>query len=313
MKKTGLALVLLILLMGLTSPWWPTSVGHVLYEQASTWEAHLADLEKQRVDIGEMTMTLHRRENPGKEEIVLLHGYSADKSVWNRFARHLKDEFALVIPDLAGHGETGFNAAWDYSAQSQAERVVRLLDVLGIERAHVIGNSMGGFIAAQMAVHHSHRLLSATLIDPAGVASPEPSDMEIMLQQGRNPFEVSSREQFDEFFAMTMAQPPWFPDIALAAVAEKYQARQPELRAIFKGFHGQNMLDEVLSAIRVPTLILWGAQDRLIHVSSAAVWQAGIPGSELHVWQDVGHMPMMEIPAESAARVKAFVAQHSGS
>lgn len=311
MKKTGLGIVIVCVLAALSSPWWPTSVGHMLYDQANALEAGLAGLETAQVDIGDMSMTVYRRENPGKPEIVLLHGYSADKSVWNRFARHFKDDYALVIPDLAGHGDTGFDASWDYSVQAQSDRVVRLLDALGIQQAHLVGNSMGGFISADFASRYPARTLSATLIDPAGVASPQPSDMEQMLKAGRNPFEVSSREEFDEFFAMTMARPPWFPDIALAAVAEKYQARQSQLRAIFEDFHGQGMLDERLHTIHAPSLILWGAKDRLIHVSSAAVWQEGIPNSELHVWEDIGHMPMMEIPAETADRVKEFLRQHS--
>ncbi|MDX1451624.1 MAG: alpha/beta hydrolase [Oleiphilaceae bacterium] len=307
MKKVLLSTLMVLLIAVATSPWWPTSVGHVLYEQSGMLEARLAGLEEQQVDIGEMVMSVHVQRQSDKPALVLLHGFSADKNVFNRFARHLKDDFTIVIPDLAGHGKTGFNSAWDYSAAAQAERVVKLMDKLDIAQAHIMGNSMGGFISAVFALNYPERTLSATLIDPAGVRSPQASDMEKMLAQGRNPFEIDNREQFDAFFAMTMARPPWFPDVALAAVAEQYQARKPELRAIFEGFHGKGMMDEQLHRITAPTLILWGAQDRLIHVSSAQVWAKGIANSEVHIWDDIGHMPMMEIPAESASRIKTFI------
>jgi pimeloyl-ACP methyl ester carboxylesterase len=146
---------------------------------------------------------------------VLLHGYSADKQVWVRFARPLLDRYEVIIPDLAGHGATGFVPGLDYSGPAQARRVAAMLDTLGIAKAHVAGNSMGGFITAHFALAYPQRTLSAGLIDPAGVNSPEPSDMGKLLAGGRNPFEVNSRAEFDDFYAMTMAQPPWLPGIVI--------------------------------------------------------------------------------------------------
>ena len=58
----------------------------------------------------------------------------------------------------------------------------------------------------------------------------------------------------------------------------------------------------------VPVLLLWGAKDQLIHVSSVSIWEAGIPAIQTHIWPDVGHLPMMEVPAESAAVVNQFIA-----
>lgn len=167
---------------------------------------------------------------------------------------------------------------------------------------------MGGFIAAHFAKNFPDRTLSALLIDPAGVLSPQPSDMDKMLSKGRNPFEINNHKEFKEFYAMTMAQPPWLPEFVLAAISEQYQKRRPELRLIFRDFYNQHMLDNELDEIHVPMLLLWGEEDRLIHVSSAAVWRAGIPNIQVEIWPGIGHMPMVESPERTATLYKTFLA-----
>jgi pimeloyl-ACP methyl ester carboxylesterase len=185
--------------------------------------------------------------------------------------------------------------------------LIALLDRLQIQQVHVIGNSMGGFIAAHFARLYPERTLTAALVDPAGVVSPEPSVMEQMLSKGQNPFQVSSDEDFERFYGMTMAQPPFVPDFVKAGVSARYQARREELKRIFEDFHGKDPLDSHLASISVPVLIMWGGKDELIHVSSVQVWQKGLANSEVKIWPDIGHMPMVEIPAESAAVYQDFL------
>lgn len=302
--------VLFLGAIGLTTLWSITTspkIGHIVFENATDTEARVYGFDQKQVDIGELTMSLYestRQKN--KPALILLHGYSADKDVWPRFARHLSDDFHILIPDMAGHGDTGFNAQWNYSAPQQAKRILALMDALNIEKAHLIGNSMGGFISAHFAKSYPERTLSATLIDPAGVRSPEPSDMEKMLTAGRNPFEIHNRKEFDEFYAMTMERPPWLPGFVLAAISEKYQARRPELLQIFNDFHSKNMLDTHLNEIQVPVLLLWGKLDRLIHFSSSTVWQAGIPNIQIVTLDGIGHMPMLEAPKRTALLYRQF-------
>jgi len=311
MKRTlalvaaGLA-VLATIAIAVTYP----ALGHWIYHDGGQWEARLSGFHQEQIAAGDVTFSVYRGgTQPGRETIVLLHGYSADKQVWVRFAKHLLDRYEVIVPDLAGHGDTGFVTGLDYSAPAQARRVAAMLDSLHIERAHIAGNSMGGFITAHFALAFPQRTLSAGLIDAAGVHSPEPSDMGRMLEAGRNPFEVHSRAEFDEFYAMTMAQPPWLPGIVLASMAESYQQRRPELTEIFRGFYDRDWLDDRLAEITAPTLVLWGDQDRLIHVSSAQVWAAGLPKATLVIREGIGHMPSVEEPAESAAIYRDFLAK----
>ncbi len=308
MKKSALLIIslLLALLAGLYQGAY-SCIGHWLYANVTDLEANIYGFTEERVNIGEMELALYRNDNPGKPAIVMLHGFSADKDVWPRFAKHFVADYQVIIPDMAGHGDTGFKPEWDYGMPAQAARVAALLNALNIEQAHVIGNSMGGFLAATFAIEYPQHTLSATMVDPAGVTFPEPSDMFRMLEQGINPFLMHSRADFERFYPMTMAQPPFLPDVVLAAVADKYIARRDELKKIFADFHAGPYLDDQLHRLTAPAMLWWGDQDRLLHVSAVPVWQAGVPQLEAHVFEGIGHMPMVEIPAETAAIYHDFL------
>ena len=314
MKKIVLGLVLALpLVFAALVLAYPVQSGQWVYDTSMATEAKLYGFSEQRIPIGEMSLSVYRNNDhlgSDKPSILMLHGFSADKSVWLRFARHFNDSFNIIIPDMAGHGDTGFDPDWDYTAPAQAGRLIALLDRLQVQQVHVIGNSMGGFIAAHFSRLYPERTLTAALVDPSGVTSPEPSEMGKMLEQGQNPFMIDSQEDFATFYDMTMAQPPFVPDFVKAGVAERYQQRQDELRVIFKDVHYIDMLDEHLASITLPVMIMWGGQDQLIHVSSAQVWQQGLPNSELKIWSEIGHMPMVEIPSESAAVYREFLAKH---
>lgn len=312
--KRALLLALAATAAGFTS-WaaltYPT-VGKLALDADTRIETAIAALKRATVDVGDSRMmTWQGGPADAAETVVMIHGYSADKTVWMRFAPHFTDRYRVLVLDLPGHGETPFDPSLRYDTRSQAQRVLKAMDALGIVKAHLVGNSMGGFIAAQLALHHPARVQSATLMDAAGVTAPQPSDMEQMLSRGDgNPFEVTSRAAFDRFYAMTMAQPPWVPGITLDWIAADYAARRESLARIFTDFRNVDLLDTRLAEITVPVLVMWGDQDRLVHRSAAEVWTRGIPGAQLIRYPDLGHMPMVEDPARSAADIRTFIGHH---
>lgn len=321
MKKTTLlfSALLLALTFGLIRGQY-AQVGHWIYSHATDLEASLYGFEQQTIDIGEMSLALYNnqpttnnqptnnnQQHNDRPVIVMLHGYSADKDVWPRFARHLSDDYHIIIPDMAGHGDSPFDPGWDYSMPAQAKRLALLLDRLGIRQVHIIGNSMGGFLSATFAIHYPQRVLSATMIDPAGVVAPELSDMARMLARGDNPFLIHNRTEFDDFYAMTMEQPPFLPDIVLEAVGQSYIERRDQLEKIFADFHASDYLDQQLHRLTAPALLWWGDKDRLLHVSSVPVWQQGVNNLQVEIWPGIGHMPMVEQPAEAADKYRHFL------
>lgn len=305
-KKVLLAVVLVLLAAAWLS--YP-KVGTLMYRSAMALESTIYGLDKERVDIGEMELSVYQGGPEDAPVIMMLHGYSSDKDVWLRFASHLVDDYRILIVDMAGHGETGFKPEWDYSIAAQSQRLNALLDTLEIPQVHIIGNSMGGWIAADFSLRYPDRIMSTALVDPAGVNSPEPSDMEKMLAEGRNPFEQSNREEFYEFYSMTMASPPWLPRPVLDHMAEDYISSREALAKIFNDFHDDPRMEPRLSEFDKPVLLLWGGEDQLLHVRSVETWQAGIDHLQVTVWDGVGHMPMIEIPEKSASRYRQFLNQ----
>jgi abhydrolase domain-containing protein 6 len=294
-KKTALAAALAALALGWSYVTYP-AVGQLTYDLTAAIESRLYGLHKEVVTAEGIPITLYRSSGKGPA-IVMIHGFSADKDVWARFARHFSGQYQVIIPDLPGHGETGFKPEWSYSVEAQ----------LHVQQAHIIGNSMGGFITAQFAVSYPQRTLSAGLVDPAGLPSPHPSEMQVMLSKGENPFVFSTREGFYRFYPMTMASPPFMPGYVLDAVADRYITRREQLAQIFRESHKETDLPVRLREVKLPVMLMWGKKDRLIDVSSVPVWQTALPQSKVHVLDGIGHMPMVEAPTMSAELYQRFL------
>ncbi|WP_028623443.1 alpha/beta fold hydrolase [Pseudomonas sp. Ant30-3] len=285
------------------------AIGYWLYDLSMAAEARLYRLHKIVVPISEMTVsTWQGGPYEASSSVLMLHGYSADKNLWLRFARHFVGTYRVIIPDIAGHGDTGFKAGGGYDIPLQAKRMIQLLDVCGVEKVHVIGNSMGGYMAAWLAATYPDRIASVALIDPAGVSAPEASDLERHLAKGHNPFLIHSREEFRQFYEMTMAQPPWVPGVVLDAVAQRYQRCREELEEIFRDFRASPPMEPMLPEIKCPALLVWGRKDRLIDVSSVSVWSKGIEDLRVEVLEGIGHMPMVEDPSGTASLYREFLA-----
>lgn len=283
-------------------------IGQVLFDLSMALETRFSRLRKITVPISEMTVsTLQGGPYEASSSILMLHGYSADKGLWLRMARPFVNDYRVVIPDLAGHGETGFKAGGGYDIPTQARRVIELLDACGLDKVHVIGNSMGGHLAAWLAATSPDRVLTLALLNPAGVTSPQPSDMDRQLAAGHNPSLVHSREEFMPFYAMTMASPPWVPGMVMAAVAERYVQQREELAEIYTDFRASPPMEPHLAAIRAPSLLLWGRQDRVIDVSSVPAWSKGIADLRVEIWDGIGHLPMIEQPGKTAALYRDFL------
>lgn len=309
-RRRRLLLGLLVLATTATGAAWASypAVGSLTYSTMIAVESRIHGFSTRHANVDGLRMAYYEGGPEDAPSIVMLHGYSADRDVWLRFASHLDEDFHIVIPDLAGHGDTPFVEGADYSAVAQADRVAALLDDLGIDTAHVIGNSMGGLIAALFAHQHPERALSIGLSDPVGVTAPQPSEMDRMLARGQNPFLISDPARFDDFYAMTMARPPYVPGFVKDAMAEEYVDRRPELREIFEGLDHIGLLDGRLGEITTPAYVVWGEADRLVDPSAAKVWAGGLPNATLVTYSGIGHMPMLEIPERSADDYREFLA-----
>jgi pimeloyl-ACP methyl ester carboxylesterase len=233
--------------------------------------------------------------------LVFLHG-AGGAGRWLPFQEHLARRFAVEFPSHPGHG--GSPAAdWIEHISDLAFHYLDLLDALGLERVHLVGASFGGWIAAEIAVMASHRLRSLVLIDPVG----------IKVEGWIYPFlfamelpELVSTVFHDVSAALALAPRDQSPDTILELARE----RSALARVGWSPYLYDPLLRRRLHRIAAPTLLCWGAYDRVAPLVCAKVWAAEVPGARLEVFEGSGHVPHLEEPTLVAAAVGDFCAAH---
>jgi pimeloyl-ACP methyl ester carboxylesterase len=250
------------------------------------------------------------------EPVVLVHGFGGDKDNWTLYAPYLTPHHWVLCPDLPGFGENDRSVERDYSVRAQARRLGGFLDALGIGRCHLAGNSMGGFIALQFALDFPERLSSLTLLDNAGVAGANASDLQRAIERGENALELNSMADVDRLLTYVYYKPPFMPRQFKRVLLQDALANAAVLDKVFwlladEGIAG--VLNARLAEVRVPTLIVWGRHDQLIDVSAVEELRRGIPQSVAVILERVGHVPMLEAPRETAHHHLDLLARASGA
>lgn len=256
---------------------------------------------------------VHYLDGGSGETVVLLHGIFAEKDHWVDFARPLTNAYRIIAPDLPGFGQSGRLDGRSYDYATQTERLKDLLDALGIKRAHLAGNSMGGTIAALFAISYPERVASVAFIGaPHGIHSPVPSEADRIIDAGGLPLIAHDAAEFDRMLARLFVQRPFLPyPILDAARSDALRNAQSNVRLWQAQLKDRFLLHERISGLRVRTMAMWGAGDRIFDVSGATVLQAQLSDGDVRVLPDIGHLPMMEAPAETARLYSRFLA-HAG-
>ncbi|MBF7072820.1 alpha/beta hydrolase [Glaciecola sp. MH2013] len=273
------------------------TIANSFYNAANAIEAKLAKLKIYRSFNENFGVSTHYLSNVSsfdntKPVVVLLHGFSADKYIWNRISLRLAKHYQLFIPDLLGHGDTEYNQEQNYSTKRQCEFLVEFLASVEIDRFHIIGNSMGGLMTAQLLEMMPERIIKAVLIDPAGVRS----DFSLqMAKTNQNPFNHYNEEDFFYFYDLVMAKPPYMPKFILRALAHKYISRREQYVHMFRDFFNpDDFYEQDKHKIGgCKTMLIWGVNDKLMPVDDYMIWQ-NMLDSETVIYEDLGHMPMVE-------------------
>lgn len=274
------------------------------------FERTLSGLDRNHAEID--GHTVYYLEGGSGETVVMLHGFGGDADNWTRFSRHLTDDYHVIAPDLPGFGESSRLPAASYGVRQQVERVRLLLDQKGIDKVHIGGNSMGGYIAAWFAATYPERVKSLALFDAAGINSPTLSPvLKQILDGGSNRLIIDDPARFDDFLQLIFADPPYIPGFFKDYLAQKAYGNSAFNRKIFDELWSQHLpLEGELPKIKARTLIVWGDQDRVIDISSVPVLQQGLKQVETRavILPGVGHVPMVERPAETAKAYRTFIA-----
>ena len=286
-----------------------SGMKYSLYEMAMNHERSKAGLELKTIEAGGKTISLlesDRGEN--KPTIVMVHGFTANKENWVRFAAYLTDAYHVVAMDLPGHGESvkDFNLSYDF--RDQVGYVHEILTQLNIKKFHMAGNSMGGAISSLYAVTYPDQVMSLLLIDPAGIHRYD-CELNRCLAKGNNPLIASCEDDFYALMDLALEEKPFIPWPIASVMAEKAVANEVINKKIFEDLRGNHdyCFDDEIQKIKVPTFILWGAEDRIIHVDNASIFNQMIPNSKIVVLEGVGHAPMIEVPEKSSKLYIDFI------
>jgi len=247
--------------------------------------------------------------------LVLLHGFGADKDNWNRVSGYLTEHFDVIAIDLPGFGNSTDNIALDYDVFSQVSRLKKILDILKIREFNLAGSSMGGYIAGNFSAQHPMRVKNLWLIGPFGVGGSEKSEMFSEIKNGQNPIVLPRTElEFIQLLDFLFVEPPYMPEPIVKYLAMKAEQRVALNTKIFEQIHRmkngethpESPLNEVLKNYNGPVLVSWGQEDRVLHISGANILKKVIPQAQINIMPNVGHLPMLENPKETANSFLAF-------
>jgi pimeloyl-ACP methyl ester carboxylesterase len=230
--------------------------------------------------------------------LLFLHG-AGGAGRWLGFQERLAKGFTVYCPSHPGHGGSPA-AEWIEHISDLAFHYVDLLDELGLARAHLVGASFGGWIAAELATMASHRLASLVLIDPVGI---QVSGWIYPFLFGMDVPEIVATVFHDPMAALALAP----PDQSVETLALQYRQGAALARVAWNPHLYNPLLRRRLGRIAAPTLLCWGAHDRVAPVAPCGeTWAREIPGARLRVFDDSGHVPHLEEPDAVAEAVSEF-------
>ena len=231
------------------------------------------------------------------DPLVYLHGASG--ASWLPILQTLTKHFDVIAPEHPGFGESD-TPDWLDNIHDLAYFYLDLFEELKLDGVHLVGNSFGGWIAAEIAVRSTQRLASLTLCDAAGLYVRGVAQLDTFL--------ASDEQRLHDFFydqkkAKEMIARVLSPDMEDVALKNRTTMAKISWQPRSHDPH----LAKWLHRIGVPTLLVWGDTDRLFPTEHAQAWQAAIPGAKLVTIPKCGHVPQIEQPDAFNAALEEFI------
>ena len=256
---------------------------------------------------------VHVRDTGGRSApaVVLIHGFGSSLQTWEGWATLLSPKYRVVRYDLPGFALTGPDPTGDYSEARGIQILASLMDRLGISRATIIGNSIGGKLAWEFAAEHPARVDKLVLVSPDGFASPgfaygKPAKVPAWLGLTRYVLPKS-------FVRMSLVPAYADPSRLNDATVTRYWElmRAPGVRGAMLDRLRQTVLadpEPALRRIEAPTLLLWGEKDQMIPFANTKDYLRLLKAATLAPLPTLGHVPQEEAPTLSLPPVEAFLA-----
>ena len=229
--------------------------------------------------------------------LLLLHGHPSRALEWAPLLRHLTKGHKVIALDFLGYGESEAPDV-DYSINTQTEVVLGLLDVLDLRQTDVVGFSMGGWVALKLATDHPQRVRRLVLVDSGGLTFPTTLTAESFvpntLAQFREMERLHSNRQLPDFVARDLIR-----------LTQERSWAQRRMGASLLSF--RDVLDSRLGSLKLPVLIVWGKEDRIIPFEVALRFQRELPDAKLVALEGCSHMVLWDCSERALPEVLAFL------
>ncbi|CAA2141295.1 alpha/beta fold hydrolase [Hyphomicrobium sp. ghe19] len=278
----------------------------------TTLEAKYLNSPTDYLDVDGLRLHVRNSGPRGAPVVILLHGFGSSLHTWEPWARALADKYHVIRYDLPGFGLTGADPTGDYTEERGVHVLAALMEKLSIQRASLIGNSIGGRLVWHFAARYPGRVDKLVLISPDGFASPG-------YEYGKAPAVPLLARMMNyvlprSFLKANLA--PAYADLSRLsdATVDRYYELMlaPGVRGAMIARMEQTRLEPpepLLKSIEAPTLLVWGEQDNLIPISNASDYMKALPHATLVRLPELGHVPQEEDPTSSLSPVRAFLDQ----
>jgi pimeloyl-ACP methyl ester carboxylesterase len=247
---------------------------------------------------GRPTVLMHAGEGT---PFVYLHSTLGEAAMWLPFFQTWAKRFRVLVPTHPGFGQSGGFDEID-SIEDMAFHYIDLLDALGLDEVYLGGVSLGGWIAAEVACRWPERVKRLWIADAPGLwVSEEPlGDLFRVLQDRAKMRQLLFHDPTAHMATLVIRDQPDEQSMLAA-----YQSLTVLARLVWERPYNPKLAKR-LGRIRCPTLLLWGAHDRLVPPAYGEAYKKHIPGAQLQLIPDCGHLPMFEREAEFVQAVAEF-------
>jgi pimeloyl-ACP methyl ester carboxylesterase len=233
--------------------------------------------------------------------VVLVHGLGGRSEDWVNLMPYLtRAGYQVYLPDLPGYGQSEQPPGFSYSVPDEASIVVGFCDSLGLRSVDLGGWSMGGWIVQRVAAAHPERVRKLLLFDSAGLYARPAWNTAL--------FTPSTPAELSELDALLMPRPPGVPGFIATDILRISRANAWVIRrALDSMLTGRDTTDKLLPQLKMPVLIVWGAEDQITPLSQGETIHKLIPQSQLEVIPKCGHLAPNQCAGQIGPKVVEFV------
>lgn len=270
---------------------------------------HFADANSKFVDVD--GMNVHYKDEGKGPVLVLLHGTASSLQTWDGWVREMKGNYRIIRMDLPAFGLTGPNADNDYNYSTYVQFLHDFLQKMHVDSFALAGNSLGGGIAWDYALHYPQQVKQLILIDAAGY--PRTTPIPLAFKIGRTPILknlmriVSPRS----LYIKSIKDVYYNDSLVTDSLIDRYydlSLRPGNREALVARMNlSFNIPYDSLGKIKCPTLIMWGKHDAWIPLADGHRFDKDIPNSYLITYENAGHVPMEEVPVQTSRDAQGFL------